>query len=232
MDEIAELDLSLQVKLLRVIQQKEFERVGGHKTIKVDVRIIAATNKNLENAVSEGKFREDLFYRLNVIPIHMPPLRERIEDIPLLLEHFIHHFCKKRKRRPFKFSSEAMQCLIRNNWKGNVRELENLVERLSILTNSDIITPADLPEKFIGEQSTQLAKNPQILFSRNSMPSNGLPETGFNMNEIIADIEKNLINEALLKSNGVKSKAALLLGLKRTTLIEKMKKMGMDKKPK
>jgi nitrogen regulation protein NR(I) len=231
MDEIGELDLSLQVKLLRVIQQKEFERVGGHKTIKVDVRIIAATNKDLEKSVREGKFREDLFYRLNVIPLHLPPLRDRIEDVPLLLEYFIQYFCKKRKRKPFKFSPEAMQCLIRHSWNGNVRELENLIERLSILTNSEIISMTDLPEKFIDDQAIQIAKTLPIHPSNSLIPAAAISETGCDLNEIITNIEKNLINEALSKSGGVKSKAAILLGLNRTTLIEKMKKMGIDKKP-
>jgi len=230
MDEIGELDLSLQVKLLRVIQQKEFERVGGHKTIKLDVRIIAATNKDLEKAVREGKFREDLFYRLNVIPLHLPPLRERIEDIPLLLEHFIQLFCKKRKRKPFRFSHEALQCLLGYHWNGNVRELENLIERLAILTNNDIINISDLPEKFLDEQTLRTSKSRQILSIQNLLTDTPFPETGCDLNEIISNIEKRLINEALSKSGGVKSKAAMLLGLNRTTLIEKIKKMGMEKK--
>ncbi len=230
MDEIGELDLSLQSKLLRVIQQKEFERVGGHKTIKVDVRIIAATNKNLEKAVREGFFREDLFYRLNVIPLHLPPLRDRTEDIPLLLEHFIRHFCKKRKRTPFRFSSSAIQCLMRYNWNGNVRELENLIERLSILTNNEIITEADLPEKFLDVQAIQSSKSAQFLPMQNSDMYIAIPGNSCDFNEIITSMEKKLITDALTKSGGVKSRAAILLGLNRTTLIEKMKKMGLDKK--
>lgn len=230
MDEIGELDLSLQVKLLRVIQQKEFERVGGHKTIKVEVRIIAATNKDLEKAVEEGKFREDLFYRLNVIPLHLPPLRERIEDIPLLLDHFIRIFCKKRKRNPFKFSQEAMQCLINYNWNGNVRELENLVERLTILTNGDIIQVADLPDKFLKGQAIRVDKSLPVQSTQSFMPPIAVSENGCDFNEIISNMEKKLIIDALAKAGGVKSRAAILLGLNRTTLIEKMKKMGIDKK--
>ena len=142
LDEVGELDPSLQVKLLRVLQEREFERIGSVKTIKVDVRILAATNKDLERVTKEGKFREDLFYRLNVIPLHLPSLRKRVEDIPLLIDHFTHEFAKKRKRDPLKFSAEAMDCIMRYRWPGNVRELENLLERLTILTSGDEITPS------------------------------------------------------------------------------------------
>ncbi len=133
LDEVGELDPSLQVKLLRVLQEREFERVGGMKTIKVDVRILAATNKDLEKETKDGKFREDLFYRLNVIPLHIPPLRSRQEDLPLLMAFFVQQFCRKKKREPFTFSPAAMQCLLNYRWPGNVRELENLIERISIL---------------------------------------------------------------------------------------------------
>jgi DNA-binding NtrC family response regulator len=129
------------------LQEREFERVGGVKTIKVDVRILAATNKDLENATRDGKFREDLFYRLNVIPLHLPPLRKRIEDISLLMAHFVQEFAKKRKREPLTVSSEAMGCLIKYRWPGNVRELENLIERLTILVNGNVVQLSDLPEK-------------------------------------------------------------------------------------
>ncbi len=232
LDEIGELDLSLQVKLLRVIQQKEFERVGGHKTLKVDVRIIAATNKDLEKAVQEAKFREDLFYRLNVIPLHLPPLRERTEDIPLLLEHFIPYFCKKRKRKLFRFSPEALQCLLKCNWNGNVRELENLLERLSILSNSDIINESDLPEKFHIQRTMQLPKSSHFPPSLDTMPPIENMGKGCDLNQIIDNIERTLIIDAISKAGGVKSKAAIMLGLNRTTLIEKMKKMGIDNKQK
>ena len=140
LDEVGELDPSLQVKLLRMLQEREFERVGGVKTIKVDVRILAATNKDLERSTKEGKFREDLFYRLNVIPLHLPPLRQRGEDIALLTAHFIQEFSRKRKREPFTFTPDAMHCLLKYHWPGNVRELENLIERLSILVSSKVVT--------------------------------------------------------------------------------------------
>ncbi len=232
LDEIGELDPSLQVKLLRVLQQKEFERVGGLKTIKVNVRIIAATNKDLEKAAREGNFREDLFYRLNVIPLHLPPLRERIEDIPLLLEYFVNYFCNKRNRKPFKFTPEARQCIFRYAWKGNVRELENLIERLSILAGSDIISVADLPEKFHSPAAMEDYKNYENPKSDNLDRDFDISEESCNLNNIINNLEKKLITNALAKAGGVKSKAANLLGLNRTTLIEKMKKMDIDKSQK
>src|SRR3989337_131735 len=148
LDEIGELDPSLQVKLLRVLQEKEFERVGGIKTIKVDVRILAATNKDLERAIREGKFREDLYYRLNVIPLSLPPLREKIEDIPVLVNYFVQEFAQKRRREPLTFSTEAIRYLMRYRWPGNVRELENLIERLTILTSKKTVTASDLPDKY------------------------------------------------------------------------------------
>lgn len=232
LDEIGELDPSLQVKLLRVLQQREFERVGGLKTIKVNVRIIAATNKDLEKAAREGSFREDLFYRLNVIPLHLPPLRERVEDIPLLLEHFVNYFCTKRNRKPFRFTPEARQCIFRYAWQGNVRELENLIERLSILAGSDIISVSDLPEKFHSLSVMEDYKKYETPKSDYIALDIDTSEEGCNLNKIINNMEKKLITNALSKAGGIKSKAATLLGLNRTTLIEKMKKMGIDKSQK
>jgi nitrogen regulation protein NR(I) len=241
LDEVGELDPSLQVKLLRVLQEREFERVGGMKTIKVDVRILAATNKDLEKATREGKFREDLFYRLNVIPLHLPPLRQRVEDLQLLIHHFVHEFCRKRKREPFTFSPEAMACLMHSRWPGNVRELENLIERLTILVSGAIVNVTDLPEKFhqltfpelearsvpatgtapalsaAGAAEPQAAANP-LSFSEN----------GIDLNEMVSAMERSMIIKALEKAGGVRSRAAQLLGLNRTTLLEKMKKMKLE----
>jgi DNA-binding NtrC family response regulator len=229
LDEIGELDPSLQVKLLRVLQEREFERVGGMKSVKVDVRILAATNKDLEKETREGRFREDLFYRLNVIPLHLPALRERIQDIPLLVDHFVNEFAKKRKREPFTFSREAMNCLLAYPWQGNVRELENLIERLTILVNEAIIQTTDLPEKFLlavpaSLQATAVVAASQGIGEREVE----LPDTGLDLGTTVVNIEKGLILKALAKSGGVKSKAAQLLGLNRTTLLEKMKKMGLE----
>ncbi len=242
LDEIGELDMSLQGKVLRVIQGKEFERVGGSKTIKVDVRIVTATNKDLEKAIEDGKFREDLYYRLNVIPILLPPLRERVEDIPLLVDFFKKELVKKKKRDPVEVSPGAMECLLRYHWPGNVRELENLLERLTILVSKDTIDAADLPAKF------QLVKAPGTV-SRSlplsavkeadhdgpgareeesqAVPAQGLPDPGMDLTKAVEQMERNLILQALGKTGGVKSKAAKLLGLNRTTLVEKMKKMNI-----
>jgi transcriptional regulator with GAF, ATPase, and Fis domain len=221
LDEIGELDPSLQVKILRVLQEKEFERVGGVKTIKIDVRILVATNKDLERAIREGKFREDLYYRLNVIPLSLPPLREKIEDIPLLVNHFVQEFAKKRKRESLTFSAEALQCLMSHRWPGNVRELENLIERLTILVSRDIVTAPDLPEKF---QQITISQTPDGLDTRRAMDFN-FPEYGIDINSVVENMERNLILKALEKTGGIKNRAAKLLGLNRTTLIEKMKKM-------
>ncbi len=229
LDEIGELDPSLQVKLLRVLQEREFERVGGVKTIKVDVRILAATNKDLEKATKEGKFREDLFYRLNVIPLQLPPLRKRIEDFPLLIEHFVHELSKRRKREPLKFSQEVMDCLVKYKWPGNVRELENLIERLTILSSGNVVTVSDLPEKIHQLTIPEIedsAHSPEV--SEHQGGYGALPVYGLDLNTYVNNIEKNLILKALEKTGGVRSKAAGLLGLNRTTLIEKMKKMGIE----
>jgi len=241
LDEVGELDPSLQVKLLRILQEREFERVGGVKTIKVDVRILAATNKDLEKVTKEGKFREDLFYRLNVIPLHLPPLRQRVEDIALLTAHFIKAFSQKRKREPFTFSSDAMNCLLKYHWPGNVRELENLVERLTILVSNKVVTIADLPEKFRQTTNADIEQTRNVQMTQKKAepvdmhlaPVPGVVEFGdgdIDFNKIVGTLERNLIMKALEKAGGVRSKAAQLLKLNRTTLLEKMKKMGIDMK--
>jgi nitrogen regulation protein NR(I) len=239
LDEVGELDPSLQVKLLRILQEREFERVGGVKTIKVDVRILAATNKDLENVTKEGKFREDLFYRLNVLPLHLPPLRQRVEDITLLTAHFVEEFSQKRKREPFTFSSDAMYCLLKYHWPGNVRELENLIERLTILVSNKVVTVEDLPEKFhqlilvdMERAGGTLTQPDQTALT--SMPASlkhgamEFGDDGIDLNAMVSSLERNLIMQALEKARGVRSKAAQLLRLNRTTLLEKMKKMGIE----
>ena len=224
LDEIGELAPSLQVKLLRVLQEKEFERVGGVKTIKIDVRILVATNKDLERAIREGKFREDLYYRLNVIPLNLPPLREKTEDIPVLVNYFVQEFAQKRRREPLTFSTDAIQYLMRYRWPGNVRELENLIERLTILVSKDIVTAPDLPEKFYQTTDSQPTDDTP---ARQIMEFN-FPECGIDFNSVVRNMERNLILKALEKTGGVKNRAAKLLGLNRTTLIEKMKKMKIE----
>ncbi|MCK9418183.1 MAG: sigma-54 dependent transcriptional regulator [Nitrospirae bacterium] len=239
LDEVGELDPSLQVKLLRILQEREFERVGGVKTIKVDVRILAASNKDLEKVTKEGKFREDLFYRLNVIPLHLPSLRQRVEDITLLTAHFIEEFSQKRKREAFTISSDAMHCLLKYDWPGNVRELENLIERLTILVSNKVVTVADLPEKFhqldfVDRERAGGALTPPDQTALKSPPAtlkHGAMEfgdDGIDLNNMVSNLERNLITQALAKAGGVRSKAAQLLRLNRTTLLEKMKKMGIE----
>ena len=231
LDEIGELHPSFQVKLLRVLQEREFERVGGSKTIKVDVRILAATNKNLEKETRAGNFREDLFYRLNVIPLHIPPLRERREDVSLLTDYFLTYFSKKRKRENVRIVPEVVHLFMQYPWPGNVRELQNLIERVIILSEDGLIVPKDLPQRFQDYQGLPLPRQDQ---SEVSIDPNEpfrevlLPEQGVNMNGLVEEMEKSLIQQAIRKSKGVKSKAAELLGLKRTTLLEKMKKFEID----
>jgi DNA-binding NtrC family response regulator len=231
LDEIGELHPSFQVKLLRVLQEREFERVGGSKTIKVDVRILAATNKNLEKETRAGNFREDLFYRLNVIPLHIPPLRERREDVSLLTDYFLTYFSKKRKRENVRMVPEVVHLFMQYPWPGNVRELQNLMERVIILSEDGLIVPKDLPQRFQDYQGLPLPGQDQ---SEVSIDPNEpfrevlLPEQGVNMNGLVEEMEKSLIQQAIRKSKGVKSKAAELLGLKRTTLLEKMKKFEID----
>jgi DNA-binding NtrC family response regulator len=213
LDEIADMSPALQVKLLRVLQDRSFERVGGVKSIKVDIRVIAATNQELEALVKQGNFREDLYYRLNVIPIRVPPLRERMGDIPLLVKHFLQEFSKKKKKPAKRLSPQAIDLLVRYPWPGNVRELENLVERLVILTEGDEVKVDDLPQRF-REVSSIGAGVESIDF----------PQEGLNLPQALLDLERRLILKALEQSNWVKSRAAQLLNLNRTTLIEKMKK--------
>ncbi len=218
LDEIAEMSPVLQVKLLRVLQEKKFERVGGAKTITSDFRVIAATNRDLAEEVRNGHFREDLYYRLTVIPIESPPLRVRKSDIPLLVEKFLERFCASKKRVIRKIDDDAMECLKRYQWPGNVRELENMVERMVILAAGDVITLEDLP--------------PQLLNASASVVSavvEEIPETDFCLSEVVADYEMKLIVRALHQTGWVKNRAAKLLKVNRTTLLEKMKRHGVVK---
>lgn len=216
LDEIGDLEPSLQVKILRALQEKKFEPVGSTKTISVNVRVITATNVDLERAVEEGKFREDLYYRLNVIPIQIPALRERKTDIPLLLNHFLNHFNKNKTKTLSGFSPEALIALVNYTWPGNIRELENLVERLSILKVTGEVTPQDLPAKY---------KSAAACFAETG--SIELPEEGLDFNTAVDQFENALIIKALEKTGWNKNQAALLLRLNRTTLVEKMKKKGL-----
>lgn len=210
LDEVGTMSAALQMKLLRVLQEREFERVGDSNTIKVDVRIIAATNSNLLRMVDEGAFRNDLYYRLNVIPIHLPPLRERKEDVPLLVQHFLEKFQGKQMT----VSQEAMRRLMSYHWPGNVRQLENAIERAVAFSG--------------GRTQIDLADMPPEL-SQGTAPPPGapvaLPENGLDLGEFIAGIERDLIERSLERTGGNKGKAARLLNLKRTTLVEKLKRL-------
>ncbi|MFQ5465389.1 MAG: sigma-54-dependent transcriptional regulator [Thermodesulfobacteriota bacterium] len=217
LDEIGEMSPSLQVKILRVLQEKEFERVGGRETIKVDVRVVAATNQDLEKAVEEKRFREDLFYRLNVIPLCLPPLRERREDVPLLAAEFMKRICGCKNKTLHGIAPEAMALLESYDWPGNVRELENLIERLVVLKDEgETVTPADLTEKIRGKAE-----------GAGALRTITLPSDGVDFNMAVYKFERDLILNALDHVDGVKKKAAEYLNLNRTTLIEKMKRMGI-----
>jgi DNA-binding NtrC family response regulator len=220
LDEIGNMPQTLQVKLLRVLQEREFERVGGNNTIKLDVRVIAATSSNLQQMVKDGTFREDLFYRLNVIPIELPPLRERREDIPLLVQKFISHFCETHKLDDKIMSPQVMRALMYYDWPGNVRQLENISERMVALTgNRNAILPVDLPVEI---QSRDAATY---------VPMIEIPEEGINLQNVVTDMERELISQSLRRTNGNKKLAAKLLNLKRTTLIEKIKRIGLLESP-
>lgn len=215
LDEVGEMSPSLQVKLLRAIQERQFEPVGSTKTISVDVRIIAATNIDLEKAVAEGRFREDLYYRLNVIPIHIPSLKERREDISLLIHHFIQFFNKTKNKCIDGVSPEAMDLLYHHAWNGNVRELENLIERLAIIKGNGIIHVSDLPETYQGRKHVENSNELSI------------PDSGIDFNSAVDAYENALILKALERTNWNRNQAAQLLKLNRTTLVEKIKKKGL-----
>ncbi|MFM6929382.1 MAG: sigma-54-dependent transcriptional regulator [Bdellovibrio sp.] len=216
LDEIGDLEPSLQVKLLRALQERSFEPVGSTKTVSVNVRVIAATNINLEEAVDTGRFREDLFYRLNVIPLVVPALRERRTDIPLLLTHFMDIFNKTKGRGLTGIATDALEALVNYPWPGNIRELENLVERMTILKGQGAIEVSDLPPKY------KMVK-PVSIDSGNFE----IPDSGMDFNTAVDNFENNLIMKALEKTGWNRNQAAALLRLNRTTLVEKIKKKGL-----
>lgn len=216
LDEIGDMSPALQVKVLRVIQEKQFERIGGVKTINADVRIIAATNQNLEKAVSEKHFREDLFYRINVIPINLPALRERGSDITILANYFLTNFNKLKKKNIVRITSDAINHLLRYQWPGNVRELQNLIEMLVVMKEEGEICVEDLPAKIRNVPIGNTASG-TIIFS----------EDGIDFNDHVNQLEKELLLKALKMSGGVKNRAAKLLNLNRTTLVEKLKRLNI-----
>ena len=216
LDEIGEMSPALQIKLLRVLQEQQFERVGGTKTIHVDLRFIAATNKNLTTAINMEKFREDLYYRLNVIPIKVPSLKQRRSDIPLLIDFFLKKFQKTKNKKITGFSQSALDALWVYEWPGNVRELENVLKRLTILCEGPVVDLEDLPENIRDVSGAGQMEEEVILGDE------------LNLNEAVQDYEKRIILEALEKTNWVKSKAAKLLNINRTTLVAKIKKQNID----
>lgn len=235
LDEIGDMPLDMQVKILRVLQERTFERVGGNKTLDADVRIIAATHKNLEGMITEGGFREDLYYRLNVFPIEMPPLRERVEDIPLLLNELITRL-ENEKRGSIRFNSAAIMSLCRHEWAGNVRELANLVERMAILHPYGVVGVPELPKKFrhVDETDEDFVL-PEIDKSEAAMASaiDGsvlLPVNGIDLKDYLHNLEKSLIQQSLDDSCGVVARAAEKLKIRRTTLVEKMRKYDLQRK--
>jgi len=217
LDEVGNMPADLQVKLLRVLQEREFQKVGGTSTIKVDVRIIAATNVDLQEKVKKGEFRDDLYYRLNVIPIQIPPLRQRPEDIPLLVSHFVKKFCIEQQQPLKQVSHAAMKQLAVFDWPGNVRQVENAVEMAVALSGDrQFLDLADFP--IVGDTGTDGLDLHRI----------DIPEEGLDFNTVVSDLERRLILRSLEATGGNKKKAASLLRLKRTTFVEKLKRMGME----
>lgn len=222
LDEIGDLPHSLQAKLLRVLQERSFERVGGVKPIKVDVRIITATNRDLKDEVDKGRFREDLYYRFNVLHIHLPPLRDRSDDIPMLTQHFINKFAKLLDKPKLKISGDALRYLTGLPWEGNVRELENTIERAAILCSDDVIRNEDVHPDVTGEEEP-LNWSPDTNIEK-FLPAN-LP-----LPEVLSGIEEQLVKRALEDTNYIQARAAESLGITKSLLQYKMKKYGLQRK--
>jgi two-component system, NtrC family, response regulator AtoC len=218
LDEIGNMSMSLQIKLLRVLQEREFLPLGGTRKMTVDVRIIAATNMDLKKMMEEGHFREDLYYRLNVIHIQLPPLRERREDVPLLIHHFVNKYCREMNVPPKRFTPDALKALVEYSWPGNVRQLENVIERAVALSfGKEDLGREDLPREVLEEGAIE-------------MPMLHVGGDGFSLDEVLASYEQKMLYQALEHSRWVKTRAAELLKIKRTTLIEKMKRLGIPLK--
>ena len=243
LDEIGDMSLPMQVKLLRVLQERTFERVGSNKTIHANVRILAATHRELESNIRDGKFREDLFYRLNVFPIEIPPLRDRLEDIPLLVNELISRL-ENQKRGSVRLTPAAIMSLCQYRWPGNVRELANLVERLVIIYPYGVVDVDDLPDKFriskgeardLVKPAFDSAVTENIMAElaafdvENGGDAGALPEGGLDLKEHLADIESSLIQQALERTDGVVAHGAKLLQMRRTTLVEKMRKYNIHR---
>jgi sigma-54 specific flagellar transcriptional regulator A len=238
LDEIGDMPMTMQVKLLRVLQERTFERIGGTKQLIADVRVVAATHRNLEEMIKEGKFREDLYYRLQVFPIEMPPLRERMDDIPLLINELIARL-EHEKRGSVRFTPAATMALCQYRWPGNVRELSNLLERLVIMFPYGVVDVKDLPEKFqppggISQEEVQQAEQEYTTFDPHLVSSEPLagarlPRDGIDLKEHISALECSLIKQALDDAGGVVAHAAKRLRMRRTTLVEKLRKYGLQR---
>ena len=226
LDEVGEMPHHLQVKLLRVLQMKQFEPVGSSKTLEADVRIIAATNRDLEDAVQKREFREDLYYRLNVIPIKIPPLRERKTDIPLLVKYFVHQFNVKAGYSVEPPAGQILDALTNYDWPGNVRELQNLMERLIILKGQGTFDLGDLPHRVFQKYAESRPAGAGAL-SEWEFPKMALPNSGLDLKAIVAAFENHLVDQALARTKGNKNRASELLQMNRTTLVEKLRKRGM-----
>ena len=233
LDEIGDMPLIMQVKLLRVLQERVFERIGSNKVITADVRIVAATHRDLDALISSGEFREDLYYRLNVFPIDIPPLNERIEDLPDLMKDLLARL-RHEQDIEFSLSADAIQCLSQYDWPGNIRELANLMERLAILYPDEEVRARDLPAKFRTPSSSLYESGLTALPAELSTPVNGssaltLPEGGVDLKQYLTDVESRFIHAALDKADGVVAQAAELLHMRRTTLVEKMRKYQISR---
>lgn len=226
LDEVGELPLHLQVKLLRVLQTRQFEQVGSNRTVEVDVRIIAATNRDMEDMVAKREFREDLYYRLNVIPVRIPSLRDRKSDIPLLVNHFVQQFNQLTGHAVEAPSGEIMEALLAYDWPGNIRELENLMERLVILKGQGTVDLGDLPHRIFQRYAEGRPAGAGAL-SEWEFPRMVLPNSGLDLKAIVDAFENHLIDQALARTNNNKNRASDLLTMNRTTLVEKLRKRGM-----
>ncbi|PID44022.1 MAG: DNA-binding response regulator [Proteobacteria bacterium] len=221
LDEIGEIPLALQSKLLRVLQERSFERVGGSRTMTVDVRIISATNKDLKEEVQNGRFREDLFYRLNVIHVALPALRERMDDLPLLVDHFVGRAAANLGRKNLTISAEAMRLLVNLPWEGNIRELENTIERAAILCNNDVIESEDVQPESVSIDST-------ASWTREFDLLRLIPDSA-KLNDVLYVVEEKMLHEAIERSGYVQARAAEMLGITKSLLQYKMKKYGIKK---
>lgn len=237
LDEISSMSQKLQVKLLRVLQEREFERVGDSRTIRVDTRVVAATNQHLEDEIDAGRFRDDLYYRLNVVPIYLPPLRDRREDIPYLVNHFVKKYCEENRRPLLPVVPETIACLQGYDWPGNVRELENYIERAVVLCLSDSITPDLLPPQARGESAPRIIRTRSVDLPssidelvRLALSSSSSEETNL-YDKVVGAVERELIEQVLNACDQVQIKAAARLGINRNTLHKKLKEFSNGADP-